>query len=183
MGIGIPKSGEQRQGTPTVYARVIHPSPEPIGAVGAQSSTRGRVYLIPFDVPDGTIEKVYVPLNSIGGGAVRFALYQGSSDSPQGQTKLADTGNVGGGVPGNVASATFNYAVSAGQYWLAMTCSTSAVAYLVGFARQVNRFCSATFSYRAGSLASNTIALPSPCPTVTIPGSDAMYFASLEVAT
>ena len=121
--------------------------------------------MVPIEFPQRlTIDKVFLVLGTASG-TLRFVMYKDSSDTPQGQTKVFDTGNIGAAAR---TSATVSASVDPGQYWIGVTCSTSAATIRIGSGVAWTPFVGATFSYRAGSLASNTIAPSDTCPTVTI---------------
>src|SRR3990167_9778530 len=92
---GLPKSGnDERRSQPQNFLRLIRPSLT-VGSQTGFSTTRGMVYLQPFEIIQRmTISKVFFPINS-GTGTCRFALYADAGDTPLGGTKAWDSGNIG----------------------------------------------------------------------------------------
>lgn len=165
---GLPKSGaDERRSQPQSYYGVLR-STFPFGNITNQTPIRGIVYLTPFSVPQRMIlNQVFVQI-ATATGTMRFGIYGDVSNSPATGTKLFDSGNVG--LSTVHTEATVTYIADPGQYWLGITFSTNSAAFVrsSGFAWTTSS--DASFSYRAGSLASDTISLPDPCPaSVTIP--------------
>ena len=125
-----------------------------------------------------TISKVFFPINS-GTGTCRFALYADAGDTPLGGTKAWDSGNIGAAT---ITSATVNYVAEPGLHWFASTFSTNLIQTVRGWTTAMATAPThGTFSYRAGSLASNTIALPSSAPGFT-PSVNVPFFWTLTVS-
>jgi len=175
----LPKSGrDDRRSQPQGYHRVIRPQQSLMGT-STLTSVRGVVYFQPFEIHERvTIQKIYL-IPSTPSGTIRFAIYDDNGDTPAGGTKLYDSGNIGAATR---TSATVNYVADPGLYWLAETTSTNTNVFTRGNAQNWTPFSSGSFSYRAGSLASNTIPLPDPCPAVNMPISTTAVFWLLTVA-
>ena len=115
---------------------------------------RGQVYLVPIPIPQKlTIQKTFFAVNS-GVGVGRFVLYADNGNTPVGGNKVWDSGNIGMTSVRNAATAA--YVSNPGLIWLGVTFSTNAIQIKTLGGTYWTDFGSATFSYRAGTLASGT---------------------------
>lgn len=166
---GLPKSGsDERRSQPQAYYHVLKMLQSEY-TITTQATIRGQVYLVPFNVPQRmTLNKLFM-LFTTPSGTARFAIYKDAGDTPATGTKVYDSGNIG---IATTTQATVTYLADPGQYWLATTCATNAAVIQRGNGNVWIPFCSASFSYASNFSLSNetrSTALPTTCPTVSIP--------------